>query len=60
MKRFIATFIALLLLSTSLAWSQTFTLSGIITDRENGKPVDYATVVLESSEQWAMHKVSSP
>ncbi len=54
MKRLIATFIALLLLSTSLAWSQTFTLSGIITDRENGKPVDYATVVLESSEQWAI------
>jgi len=57
MKRFTATIIALLLLSTSLAWSQTFTLSGIITDRESGKPVDYATVVLESSEQWAIADV---
>lgn len=42
-----------LLLSVSLA-AQQFTISGTITDKETGKPVDFATVVLESSEQWAV------
>lgn len=42
-------------LSLSLtAMAQVFSVSGIIKDKETGKAVEYATVVLENSEQWAV------
>ena len=37
---------AILGLFTSLAFSQTGTLKGVITDRITGKPVDFANVVI--------------
>ena len=43
----------MLLLSASLS-AQNYTVSGTITDTESGQPVDFATVVLTSSEQWAV------
>ena len=54
MKRLITTSIVLLLFSASMAWAQGFTVSGVIKDLDSGQPVDYATVVLKSSEQWAI------
>ena len=54
MKRLITTSIVLLLFSASMAWAQSFTVSGVIKDLDSGQPVDYATVVLKSSEQWAI------
>ncbi len=53
MKLKIATSFVLLLVSMSLM-AQNYTVSGTITDQETGKPVDFATVVLQSSEQWAV------
>lgn len=53
MKLHLAASFALLLLSVSLL-AQNYTVSGTITDKASGKPVDFATVVLESSEQWAV------
>ena len=43
-----------LLLMTVCAYAQTWTISGIVTDKNTGKPVEYATVVLESTAQWAV------
>lgn len=34
--------------------AQTYTLSGTVLDRKSGDPVEFATVVLERSEQWAV------
>ena len=34
--------------------AQTFTVSGTVTDKGTGEPVEFATVVLEASEQWAV------
>ena len=53
MKLQIVTSVVALLLSGSL-WAQNYTVSGTITDKESGQPVDFATVVLTSSEQWAV------
>ena len=53
MKLQIVTSVVALLLSGSL-WAQNYTVSGTVTDQESGQPVDFATVVLTSSEQWAV------
>ena len=53
MKLRIVTSIVLFLLSVSLM-AQSYTVTGTITDLDSGKPVDFATVVLQSSEQWAV------
>ena len=53
MKLRIVTSLVTLLLSVSLL-AQNYTVSGTITDVESGKPVEFATVVLQSSEQWAV------
>ena len=53
MKLQIVTSVVALLLSGSL-WAQNYTVSGTVTDKESGQPVDFATVVLTSSEQWAV------
>ena len=53
MKLRIATSIVLFLLSVSVM-AQSYTVSGTITDQDSGKPVEFATVVLQSSEQWAV------
>ena len=56
MRLHIAASLASLFLSVSLL-AQNYTVSGTITDKASGKPVDFATVVLESSEQWAVADV---
>ena len=53
MKLRIVTSLVTLLLSVSML-AQNYTVSGTITDLESGKPVEFATVVLQSSEQWAV------
>ena len=53
MKRLIL--ITLLLLSAAFqAAAQKYTFSGTVTDKRTGEPVDFATVVVEGSGQWAM------
>lgn len=49
-------FIAALLLPLAMSAQKTG-ISGVITDKTTGKPVDFATVILESSEQWAVADV---
>ena len=44
----------LLALSCGKAAAQKYTFSGTVTDKSTGEPVDFATVVLEGSEQWAV------
>lgn len=52
MKRF---FTALFFLMISFcAVAQTFTISGTVLEKKTGKPVEYAVVALESTEQWAV------
>ena len=36
------------------AFAQKYTLSGKVTDKSTGKPVDFATVVVEGTGQWAI------
>ncbi len=36
------------------AHAQGISVSGTVTDKETGEPIEFATVVLESSEQWAV------
>ena len=50
--RHIAVLACLLLSAPVLA--QTYTVKGTVTDKATGEPVEFATVVLEASEQWAV------
>lgn len=52
MKR-ILTFTTMFLISVC-AMAQTWSVSGVVLNKKTGKPVEYATVVLESTEQWAV------
>ena len=45
--------LACLLLSAPV-FAQTYTVKGTVTDKATGEPVEFATVVLEASEQWAV------
>ena len=49
-------FISLMLLlsSVAFAYAQTWTIRGKVIDKKTSKPIEYATVVLERTEQWAM------
>lgn len=49
----IVTFVFSLLFTFS-AYAQNYTVSGTVKDKDSGKPVEFATIVLESSEQWAV------
>ncbi len=35
------------------AFAQTYTLSGVVSDRESGDPVEFAAVAIEATGQWA-------
>ena len=52
MKR-ILTFSILFLISVC-AFAQTWSISGVVLNKRTGKPVEYATVILESTSQWAV------
>ncbi|MBO4670227.1 MAG: TonB-dependent receptor [Bacteroidales bacterium] len=45
--------LACLLLSAAVL-AQPYTVKGTVTDKATGEPVEFATVVLEASEQWAV------
>lgn len=34
--------------------AQSFSISGTVTDKSTGEPVEFATIVVEASEQWAV------
>ena len=54
MKRLI---IIIAILTSVFQWAdaqETYTISGTVLNKATGKPVEYATVVLENSEQWAV------
>ena len=51
-KKFIL--ISLLTFMTLLASGQTYTFSGKVLSQKSHQPVEYATVVLESTSQWAV------
>lgn len=51
--RFIAVLVVFLTGSLGLA-AQSYTLSGTVTDKKTSAPVEFATVMLESSAQWAV------
>ena len=53
MKKVLMTYFAALLFPLS-ALAGTYTFSGRVIDRKNGKPVSFATVVLKVSGQWAV------
>ena len=39
---------------TMSAMAQTWSLSGVVINKADGKPVEYATIALESTSQWAI------
>ena len=53
MKKFLFLFVLILGFSTE-AFAQSYTLSGVVLDKESGKPVEFATVLLTRTEQWAV------
>lgn len=56
MKRFFSAFV-LSLMAVFVAYSQNqaaYTISGVVLNKDTGKPVEYATVVLAATEQWAV------
>lgn len=44
----------ILLSSAVFSYAQTWTIRGKVIDKKTSKPIEYATVVLERTEQWAM------
>jgi outer membrane receptor protein involved in Fe transport len=52
MKRILT--ISFLLLIHVCALAQTWSVSGIVLNKKTGEPVEYATVILERTEQWAV------
>lgn len=52
MKKALTILTGILLYLQSVA--QTVTLSGTVTDKSTGDPVDFATILLEATEQWAV------
>ena len=53
-KRLILISLFLFVVFQTGAFAQKFTLSGKVTDKSTGKPVDFATVVVEGTGQWAI------
>ena len=56
MKRFFLVFLSFAV-SLALSYAQnrsTYSISGVVLSKDTGKPVEYATVVLTATEQWAV------
>ena len=53
-KRLAILTILLLCVVSGSAFAQKYTFSGIITEKNTGNPVEFATVVLEGPELWAV------
>ena len=43
-----------MLLTNVCAFAQTWSVSGVVLNKRTGEPVEYATVILERTEQWAV------
>ena len=56
MKKALTILTGILLYLQSVA--QTVTLSGTVTDKSTGDPVDFATIQLEATEQWAVADIN--
>ena len=54
MRRFLLVLTLLLTVSLGEAAAQKFTFAGTVIDRSTGEPVDFATVVIEGTGQWAV------
>ena len=54
MRRFLLVLTLLLTVSLGEAVAQKFTFAGTVIDRSTGEPVDFATVVIEGTGQWAV------
>lgn len=52
MKRIFS--ISVMLLLSVCAFAQTWTFSGTVLNKRTGEPVEYATVILENTAQWAV------
>ena len=57
-KRIAIIFILLFSFISGACFAQKFTFSGTITDKTTGEPVEFATVVLEGPELWAVADVN--
>lgn len=54
MKRYITILLLLISLITGISAQETYSISGTVLNKGTGGPVEYATVVLTSTEQWAV------
>lgn len=54
MMRRVAAIVLALLLAGPALWAQTHSLSGRVVEKATGEPVEFATVVLGATEQWAV------
>ena len=52
MRKLLMTLGLIIIALNSMA--QTWSLSGVVLNKSNGQPVEYATIVLESTSQWAV------
>lgn len=52
MKRILT--ITIMLMTSVCAFAQTWSFSGVVLNKRTGEPVEYATIILESTSQWAV------
>lgn len=54
MKRFLLIYLCAALLLPCAAFAQNYSISGRVTDRQTSEPVEFATVMIEGTGQWAV------
>ena len=54
MKKFLLSIVILVAAAATMQAQQTYSITGTVLNKTDGKPVEYATVVLETTEQWAV------
>lgn len=54
MKKFLLSIVILIAAAATMQAQQTYSITGTVLNKTDGKPVEYATVVLETTEQWAV------
>lgn len=57
MKRFFSAIVLFFAVFVTVSFAQnqaTYSISGVVLNKDTGKPVEYATVVLAATEQWAV------
>ena len=53
MKKLIVTAI-IFFMSSVVGFAQKWTIDGVVLDKKSNKPVEFATVILGNTEQWAV------